>query len=220
MIKCVVFDFDGTLYDSNEIKQRAFFDSSSEYAEAHDFLRQLLANPDAGDRYAIFREFAAHLVSLGLSDEAAPELGLKLAKNYSDICFKRISRCKEISGSEATLRSLKQSSLKLYINSATPDEALKALVDSRNISPLFDGILGSSHSKTTNLIFILHKENIMNDQMIMVGDNNADYQSAINVGCHFIGIGESKNAFTTTPHILLPDLTNLSLVIGTISPKR
>jgi len=54
MIKCVVFDFDGTLVKSNEIKRRVFYEVTEDIVDAVPVLDELFSVPDSGDRYNIF----------------------------------------------------------------------------------------------------------------------------------------------------------------------
>ena len=58
MIRCAVFDFDGTLVMSNDIKREGFFAVTAEIAGGRAAMEALLADPP-GDRYAIFAAFAA-----------------------------------------------------------------------------------------------------------------------------------------------------------------
>ena len=54
MVKCVVFDFDGTLVGSNEIKRRTFYEVTKNLVDADILLDKILSSPDSGDRYDIF----------------------------------------------------------------------------------------------------------------------------------------------------------------------
>ena len=54
MYKCAIFDFDGTLVQSNEIKKETFYEVTQNFSELSSILDKILSNPDSGDRYKIF----------------------------------------------------------------------------------------------------------------------------------------------------------------------
>lgn len=57
MIRCVIFDFDSALEDSNSIKCEAFLSTTVRDGEELPMEEILETQPD--DRYAIFSKFAA-----------------------------------------------------------------------------------------------------------------------------------------------------------------
>jgi len=48
MIKCVIFDFDGTLVKSNEIKIRVFYEVTKDLVGADSILDKILSRPSTG----------------------------------------------------------------------------------------------------------------------------------------------------------------------------
>ena len=63
MIQAIVFDFDGTLIDSNEIKLSAFYEVTAHISGAVAELDRIFQDPDRGDRYDIFAALQARLES-------------------------------------------------------------------------------------------------------------------------------------------------------------
>ena len=56
MIRCVAFDFDGTLVLSNEIKGGFFFEVASNFPGGKSCMESILLD-QSGDRYAIINKF-------------------------------------------------------------------------------------------------------------------------------------------------------------------
>ena len=99
MIKCVVFDFDGTLVKSNEIKRRVFYEVTEDIVGAGPVLDELFSVPDSGDRYNIFDALIKNL-------KLGQEVGISavyLSDLYTKICEHKISEAPEACGAFNTL---------------------------------------------------------------------------------------------------------------------
>ncbi len=172
MIRCVVFDFDGTLVLSNEIKRDGFFAIAKGFPGGIDAMSVLLKE-SPGDRFAIFRNFA----TLFDADAGA------LTARYTVWCEERIASCPERVGASAVLETLRQRAVKIYANSATPEEALRAVIKRRYAADLFDGVMGGYGSKVENLKAILATESLNPGEMMMIGDGTDDRDAAhVNAG--------------------------------------
>ena len=201
---CVVFDFDGTLVKSNEIKRQTFFDSVAEFENGKEIIAKILEEPGLKTRADVFQEFAVHY---------AENFDInKLVDSYGRICEEKVSLVPEVRGATSCLRSLSQTH-QLYINSATPFASLNEIVKRRNMSGFFCGIYGSPDSKLKNLKQIAKKSNQPKHRMIMVGDGAADQQAAEEFGCKFIAIGLKIQKFSVEPDFWLEDLIKLPSVI-------
>lgn len=178
MIRCVVFDFDGTLVLSNDIKREGFFAAVAEQPGGLERMARILASPP-GDRYAIFRHFA---------EEAGDDPG-ELAVRYSRWCEERILVCPERSGASLALAELRRAGIRVHVNSATPTIPLRSVILRRYGEGRFDGIHGGHGAKRKNLEAILRQEHLVPSSLAMVGDGIDDREAALTVGCQFIGIG-------------------------------
>ena len=88
MIRLVVFDFDGTLVDSNGVKERCLQSTAASVPHGAELLPAIRAA--GGNRYHIFAELARQS-----NPEAAPKvaaaLGRNLAAAYTRCCLKALS---------------------------------------------------------------------------------------------------------------------------------
>ncbi|MBN2752922.1 MAG: haloacid dehalogenase-like hydrolase [Rhodospirillaceae bacterium] len=200
MIRCVVFDFDGTLVLSNAIKRDGFFAVAADFPGGTETMEALLASPP-GDRFAIFRAFAA-------SYGAKPD---DLASQYGAWCEDKILACPERPGATELLAYLQQQGLPVYINSATPQAPLQSVVAKRYGKGAFTGVLGGHGCKVRNLNTILNIENLSPKDLLMVGDGRDDHDAATEISCNFVGIAGGTLAATTNHTPLISILSELRL---------
>jgi phosphoglycolate phosphatase len=202
MIRCVVFDFDGTLVDSNSIKRQAFLSIAARDGE--EALMKDVLESEPGDRYAIFNKFAA---ASGVSDNQ--RRANLLAQEYTRVCEEAIVACPEIGGASVMLEELKRGGLKLALNSATPTPALAAIVARRGWQGYFSHVLGSPASKVENLAHIVDELRIEQKEVVMVGDRRADLNGASEFGCPFIGVVCVDSDFDAPPPYAVNALAQL-----------
>ena len=205
MIKCVVFDFDGTLVKSNEIKRRVFYEVTEDIVDAVPVLDELFSVPDSGDRYNIFDLLIKNL-------KLVQEVGVTasyLSSLYTKICEHRISEAPEVCGAFNALTELKKIKVKMFVSSATPTNTLQRIIGMRGWSELFDGIMGSPDSKEDHLKSILFSNNYSLSEVVYIGDSEVDQKAALLIGCKFIGIGKNWNRFDSRPLVLLDTLEKL-----------
>jgi phosphoglycolate phosphatase len=183
MIRCVVFDFDGTLVLSNEIKHEGFLAIANDFVDGLDKMYSILENPP-GDRYAIFNKFAE---IIGDSADAA-----NLANLYGAWCEGPILSCSERQGAKIALQQLQYKGLSIYLNSATPENPLRSLVNKRYNPGTFDGIYGGHDCKVANLKKVMGIEQLEPFEIAMIGDGIDDWQAAKDFGCHFIGVKDGS----------------------------
>ena len=214
MITSVIFDFDGTLVDSNEIKYKTFFDVTSHLEGAREILLSVLSDPDFGDRTAVFNHLACTLNSSDPKSYVDADL---LNNSYTVLCEKKIMQAPEIKGAKQSLETLHSMGMNLIVSSATPEETLNGIVIGRNISSLFSEILGSPDSKEDHIDYIINKFKIIPNDVIYVGDSEVDRRSALNKGCFFIGIGSSSDRFKIKPTYMIEDMSDLLEIIINIS---
>ncbi|MDX2479991.1 MAG: hypothetical protein QNK24_06615, partial [Desulfuromusa sp.] len=69
MICCVVFDFDGTLVNSNDIKRETFFDVARSWDPKGEIVAEVLKDWPTADRYNKLEKIAEGLIARKLLPE-------------------------------------------------------------------------------------------------------------------------------------------------------
>ncbi len=189
-IKVIVFDFDGTLVDSNQLKHDAYFELFPDDNFYKEIVSDVLSDILEESRYVILKEILKR-INLKTIDDNLDYRVQSLANKYNDIVINGAKYCRERTGAKEILESLCKN-FRLYLSSTTPEASLKEIVKHRRWEGFFCGIFGYPDDKTSVLFDILKRESINPDKLLVVGDGKSDRDSANNVKCDFLQINSDS----------------------------
>ena len=214
MIGHVAFDFDGTLVRSNRIKRDCFDETLADVPGGAAILDDLFASHYRGDRFALFREVVRRL---GPDCVLEPD---ELAAGYGRLCRIRIGAAPEVPGAGTALSRLAQAGVRMFLISATPQQALDEVVADRDLARFFDLVLGAPTGKSAHLDRIIETCGITAADIVMVGDGHDDQAAAAQLGCRFIAVTDQPTAPFGAVETSIPDLRTLPEVLGLTSPAE
>lgn len=220
MIKCVVFDFDGTLVDSNDIKREAFFEVARPWDSSGKVVQEVFERWPAANRYEKTRKIAEELICRRLlpAGSSLEDWATRLSDDYTARCEAAIAQCAEMPGAMAALEELSGKGLHLFLNSATPVIPLRRLTELRNWDHFFRAVYGAESTKAENLRSIAAQSGADRTEMIHVGDQLDDQVGAEKFGCRFIAMtaGIARSPVKNSP-LLVEDLRQLPALLDRIS---
>ena len=218
MIRCIVFDFDGTLVISNHVKRQAFYDVTHSYDPSGSTVTHILKQYPDKDRHGLFLEIVRELFAKNqLSKHQSPEaLATQWAETYTVNCEQAIATCEEVPGASETLKWISEQNVPIFVNSRTPTSTLQHLIRTHSFNSYVTEAYGAPASKSDNLRHIQERTQKPSNEILMVGDSEDDQKAASEVGCHFIGVNLGmENRFTRQPELQISDLHELKQILTT-----
>jgi phosphoglycolate phosphatase len=222
MIRCVVFDFDGTLVDSNDIKRQTFFDIVGNWDSGGEVVAEVFARWPLADRYEKTRRIAEELCSRKLlpTHPSIEEWASRLASAYTAQCESAITQCAEMPGATEALDELSDKGILLFVNSATPVVPLRQLLQSRGWAHFFQAVYGAEASKADNLRDIALATATKPHEIVHVGDQYDDLHGADQFGCHFVAMAAYNSGPVSEQNdLVIKDLRELSGLITKIAKE-
>ena len=185
-IYLVVFDCDGVILESVDVKTKAFGLVVKEYGtEAVARLMEYHASNGGVSRYEKFEWFFREV----LGREITPTELNMLGERFQQISFDGVINAPMVNGALECIQELYHL-IPIYVASGAPQKELTAVLNERNLSPYFKGAYGSPPGKTDLLRRILHQTGAEPEKTIMVGDSSTDLDAAQACGTCFFGRGD------------------------------
>ena len=190
--KVFIFDFDGTLVDSNGIKREAFYSVSREASDNPEIVDLVLTLMPEASRFQIIEKMYALITAKTGQKFSADQI--KGAVNaYSATVRERILSCPEIDGACAVLSYIKERGGEIFVSSNTPEQFLGELIISRPWGKLVTAHFGFPRKKTETVSFIKKEMDVLPSEVLIVGDGASDKISAEQNGCCFFGVTHEKS---------------------------
>jgi len=210
MIKAVIFDFDGVLVESVELKTRAFarlFEKEGEVVVSKVVDYHL--NNTGVSRFEKFKYIYRDILNRELPDKKFEEL----CRRFSELVTDEVVAAPYVKGAKEFLDSF-HSRYSCFISSATPQTEIEDILRRRKIAQYFKEIYGSPKAKGDIVKEIISKNRFSPVELVYVGDALSDYKAAFGNGVNFIArIDNNEEIFAGLNCRKIKDLTGLNEII-------
>lgn len=214
MIKAVIFDIDGVIIESAEIKTKGF---EILFADYPDKLPEIISyhQQNSGiSRYVKFKYFYEEILGKNLTAQEEAELGEK----FSKIVLTEVLKAPFVPGAIEFLSQHKSHYL-LFVASGTPEDELKNILNHRELTPFFLEIHGSPKPKSEIIEDILCRYELQRQEAVFIGDAESDRLAAEKTGVLFIARLTQENPEMKDCRWRINDLTDLDTFLQNIYSK-
>ncbi len=181
-LRAVVFDFDGVILESSDIKTEAFCELFSHLEPSLlSRVRQHHLDNLGISRFVKFEWVYRNLLGRPLTEAERLELG----DRFSAIALRKVLACPLVPGAAEALAALSPR-YPLFVASGTPQEELDHVVDTRGLRGAFVEVWGSPRAKVDILTDIAGRHGFRPDELLFVGDGTSDARAAEAAGVHFL----------------------------------
>lgn len=182
-VAAVIFDFDGVLVESADIKTAAFRALYQPYGEV--VVTTAVAHHQANGGISRRRKIRhIHASELGVTlDTHALDA---LCAHFSALVEDAVVAAPMVAGA-ADFLVHQRARLPLFIVSGTPHDELTRIVRRRGMADAFTAIYGSPPEKPPIIESILKGHGLAARNVVFIGDARTDYDAAVATGLRFIG---------------------------------
>ena len=184
MIRCVIFDFDGTIRQSVSIKHEAYFIAVRDIERGDEIFRDIIREFPTMTRYSGCELFAERARALGIETPSGDEL----AECYSRACEDAIAASREVPGAGAFLDWLRLRRIDCFVVSGTPQVPLRETVRRIGLDDRFVDVLGDPTGKPQHYADILARTGHPPETLLATGDGDDDKAAASSVGARFVRV--------------------------------
>lgn len=184
-----IFDFDGVLVNSVNVKTEAFAEMYRTFGD--DVVKKVVDHHllNGGiSRYEKFRYYHSDILGIPTSNNKIKELSIQ----FSKLVVRKVIEAEEIEGVSELLQHCAKEKIVCAINSATPLKELKYVIYQRGWGLCFQHVFGSPPTKISNMMSIIEAAGKSMEESIFFGDAINDYAAAKEIGIDFVGINYSS----------------------------
>jgi len=211
MIKAILFDFDGVIAESVDIKTNAF--AALFESEGQDVVNRVvdyhLSNTGVS-RYEKFKHIYKQIFKRPLNQGEFQTL----CDKFSKIVVDEVIKSPYVKGMKEFLENC-ASKYRCFVLSATPQDEIEKIIERKNIRIFFRAIYGAPIKKSDAVRDILNKEALDPVEVLYIGDSMSDYIAAKENSVNFIArINKNESIFADAENCTkIEDLTNLNEIL-------
>lgn len=179
-IRAIIFDFDGIILETMDIKTNAFRELFKEYPEKLDGILMFHLDNGGMSRFDKFRHIYKNILHKELTER---EFG-RLCSSFNKIIFEEVLRASFVKDIKEFLQHYLHI-LPMFVVSATPQNELRQIVDAKGLEGYFKGVYGSPQTKPDLIGAILKGNSYKPEEALFIGDSRNDYMAASEKGVLF-----------------------------------
>lgn len=217
MIRAIIFDWDGVLLESAEIKTRAFARLFGEICP--DRVSQVVVHHLANmglSRYVKFRQIYEEIIGIPLTPDEEQALG----RRFSELIETELLGAPLVPGVQEFLGyAQRRGTYALFVASGSPEEELRSIAQAKGVYRFFLEWHGSPKTKPSIIRDILTRYKLSPTEVVFVGDAVSDRLAAEETGVTFIARVISDNSPLCDCRYRISDLSELRPVLELLEDR-
>ena len=189
MLKGIIFDFDGVIAESVQVKTDAFTSLYEQYGDT--IVTKVIEHHEANggmSRFEKIKLYHESFINKTITDEQIIDLG----SQFSELVVDKVIAAPYVSGVLEYIEKCYKK-YKLFISTGTPTNEMHQILIGRGIAKYFIEVHGSPEKKSAHISKIMSKYNYYPDELIFYGDANTDIDAAEQANIPFVLIKNSFN---------------------------
>lgn len=210
MIKAIIFDFDGVIVESVDIKTKAFARLfEHEGGEVVEKVVDYHLKNGGMSRFDKFRYYYKEILGRTLPDQKFEEL----CNSFSELVMEEVVNAPYVKGGKEFLDNY-YNVYPCFVATGTPQKEIDEIIKQRAMTHYFKKVFGAPKKKDVIVRDILNGYTLNPHEVIYVGDAMSDYQAAYENSVKFIArIHDNESIFKEVECVKIMDLTDLAKAI-------
>lgn len=204
--KILIYDFDGVICDSVNIKTEAFVELFKEYGrDVENKIKEYHLLNGGISRFKKIKYIENTILGNSISEDI---IQLK-ANKFSELVKEKVIKSKYINGAlEFIVKN--SSNYKQFICTGTPENEILEILEQKNIKKYFNGIFGSPTSKQEIILKIISINRVEKKDCLFFGDAITDLIASEDCNIQFCGI-KSEHTFFPDGVLVINDFFDSKL---------
>jgi phosphoglycolate phosphatase-like HAD superfamily hydrolase len=188
--KAILFDFDGVIVDSMELKLDSYCYAFEGYNINKNEIRKMQINNAGFSRNVVIRNIYNQYISQVIKDT-------ELQNIIDRFCMRDRENSKKIPLITSTMEFLERISGNYFtaVITGTPQPVIEETVKRLGIGKHFNCILGSPKLKSEHISDLIKETKYLRSEYMFIGDSKNDQEAAINQNIRFIGFSNDSSVF-------------------------
>jgi len=215
-LDAVIFDFDGVILESVEVKDDAFRALFADHPGEIDMIMDLHRRHGGVSRFVKFEMIYRDILRQPLASGRKIELG----RRFEELALERVMACPMVAGARELLDRL-HGHVAMAVVSGTPDGELAAIIAGRRLSSYFAEIHGGSRGKRSIVDEMVRTRAWRRERVLMVGDAMTDHGAARANAVAFVGrVVPGEESPFPRDTIVIPDLHQFPAAVARAISSR